>query len=83
MIKVEERERIRRAYFMEKKAIRRVAREYHHSRRVVREALKESAVPVYRRKQPVVTQSSSVRGEPVEPEIRKTGPIRRPVFLYF
>ena len=54
MIKVEERERIRRAYFIEKKTIRWIAREYRHSRMVVREAIKESAIPVYRRKQPVI-----------------------------
>ena len=54
MVGVEERERIRRAYFIEKKTIRWIAREYTHSRRVVREALKDSGVPVYRRKQPVV-----------------------------
>ncbi|MBI5116669.1 IS21 family transposase [Candidatus Poribacteria bacterium] len=52
MVKVEERERIRRAYFIEKKTIRWIAREYGHSRRVVRQALKESGIPVYRRKQP-------------------------------
>jgi len=54
MVGVEERERRRRAHFIEKKTIRWIAREYTHSRRVVREALKDSGVPVYRRKQPVV-----------------------------
>lgn len=54
MVGVEERERIRRAHFIEKKTIRRIARELGHSRRVVREAIKESTVPVYRRKQPYV-----------------------------
>lgn len=52
MVKVDERERMRRAYFIEKKTIRWIAREYRHSRRVVRQALKESGVPVYQRKQP-------------------------------
>jgi hypothetical protein len=54
MVGVEGRERIRRAYFIEKKTIRWIARECNHSLRVVREALKDSGVPVYRRKQPVV-----------------------------
>lgn len=54
MVGVEERGRIRRAYFIEKKSIRRIAREYRHNRRVMREALKDSGVPVYRRKRPSV-----------------------------
>lgn len=52
MVGVEEKERIRRAYYIEKKPIRRIARELGHSRRVVRQALKESGVAVYRRKRP-------------------------------
>ena len=52
MIGVEERERIRRAHYIEKKAIRRIAKELGHSRRVVRQALKESGIPVYQRKAP-------------------------------
>jgi transposase len=52
MVGVEERERIRRAYYIEKKTIRRIARELGHSRRVVRQALKESGIPVYQRRRP-------------------------------
>jgi DNA invertase Pin-like site-specific DNA recombinase len=44
MIKVEEVEKIRRAYFLDKMSIREVARTLHHSRRVVRRAI-ESAEP--------------------------------------
>jgi hypothetical protein len=44
MIKVEERERIRRAYFVEKKSIRQIARELRHSRDTVKKAV-ESAEP--------------------------------------
>ncbi|MBI5197071.1 MAG: IS21 family transposase [Nitrospirae bacterium] len=52
MVQVEERERIRRAHLIEKKTIRWIAREYGHSRRVVRQAIKDSGVPVYQRRQP-------------------------------
>jgi len=41
---VEDREKIRRAYFVEQKSIRQVAREYNCSRQLVREAI-ESAEP--------------------------------------
>ena len=44
MVSVEERERIRRAYFIEGMSIRAIARTFRHGRRVVREAL-ESAEP--------------------------------------
>ncbi|MHB8482040.1 MAG: IS21 family transposase [Nitrospiria bacterium] len=53
MVGVEERERIRRAYYVEKKGIKRIARELGHGRKVVRKAIKESGIPVYQRKQPV------------------------------
>jgi len=39
MIKVDEREQIRRAYYIEKKSIRQIAREQHHSRDTVRKAI--------------------------------------------
>jgi len=45
MIKVDERERIRRAYYIEEKSIRQIARELHHSREMVKAAI-ESAEPV-------------------------------------
>jgi len=44
MISVEDRERIRRAYFIEDKSIRQIARELRHSRKTVRKAI-ESAEP--------------------------------------
>lgn len=44
MIRVDERERIRRAYYIEGKSIRQIARELRHSRETVKEAL-ESAEP--------------------------------------
>lgn len=53
MVGVEERERIRRAYYIEKKGIKRIARELGHGRKVVRKAIKESGIPVYQRRQSV------------------------------
>lgn len=44
MVQVEDRERIRRAYFVEHKSIRQIARELQHSRETVSKAL-ESAEP--------------------------------------
>lgn len=52
MVGVEEKERIRRAHYIEKKPIRAIARELGHSRRVVRKALREGGVPIYRRRRP-------------------------------
>ena len=39
MIRVDEKERIRRAYFLQRKSIRQIARELHHSRKTVRKAI--------------------------------------------
>ena len=39
MIKVEDREKIRRAYFKEKKSQRQIARQLGHSRKTVRKAI--------------------------------------------
>ena len=39
MISVEERERVRRAYYLEHKSIRQVAREQGHSRKTVEKAI--------------------------------------------
>lgn len=44
MIKVDQREKIRRAYFIESKSIRQIARELRHSRDTVKQAI-ESAEP--------------------------------------
>jgi hypothetical protein len=41
MIIVEDYEAIRRAYYLEKKSIRQIAREQHHSRRTIRKALQQ------------------------------------------
>ncbi len=47
MISVDEREQIRRAYFIENKSIRRIARELGHSRKTVRKALESAEAPMY------------------------------------
>jgi transposase len=49
MVKVEEKERIRRAYFFQRKSIRQIAREFHHARRTVRKAIYDAAPPQYTR----------------------------------
>jgi len=52
MIKVEERERIRRAYYVEEKSIRQIARELHHSRATVRKAILAAEPAGYKLKKP-------------------------------
>ena len=49
MVKVDEKERIRRAYFLQRKSIREIARELHHARRTVRKAIYDPAPPHYTR----------------------------------
>jgi transposase len=52
MLTVDKKEAIRREHFLQKKSIRRIARELGYSRRTVRKALQDSDVPVYRRTAP-------------------------------
>jgi transposase len=52
MIKVEERERIRRAYYHEEKSIRQIAREMHHSRATVRKAIASAETDRYTLRKP-------------------------------
>jgi hypothetical protein len=49
---VDQREQIRRAYFIEGKSIRQIAREGHHDRGTVRKALRDAGPPHYTRSQP-------------------------------
>lgn len=49
MVKVDEKERIRRAYFLQRKSIRQIARELHHARRTVRKAIHDPSPPQYTR----------------------------------
>lgn len=47
MIKVDEKENIRRLYFIKRHSIRRIARENHYSRKTVRRAIADASVPEY------------------------------------
>jgi transposase-like protein len=45
VLTVDQREEIRRAYFVEGKSIRRIARERRHDRRTMRKALRDAGPP--------------------------------------
>ena len=47
MIKVDEKENIRRLYFIKRHSIRWIAREHHYSRKTVRKAISDASVPEY------------------------------------
>jgi len=49
MITVEDYEAIRRAYYLEKKSIRQIAKEQHHSRRTIRKAIQQAYPQPYLR----------------------------------
>ena len=48
MIQVEEKENIRRLYFIKRKSIRQIAEGNHYSRKTVRKAIADASVPEYR-----------------------------------
>ena len=52
MIKVDKIERIRRAYYVEGKSMRQIAREYHHSWHTVKKALASAEAGHYTLKEP-------------------------------
>jgi len=52
MITVNEKERIRRAYYIEGKSIRQIQRETGHHRETIRKALEDGAAPRYTRQEP-------------------------------
>lgn len=52
MVPVEERERIRRAYFIEGMSIREIARTFHHRRQLVREAIQSPGPGQYEMRKP-------------------------------
>ncbi len=52
MIKVDKIERIRRAYYMEGKSMRQIAREYHHSWHTVKKAIASAEAGSYTLKEP-------------------------------
>jgi len=47
MIQVDEKETIRRLYFIQRHSIREIARELHHSRKTVKKAIADASVPEY------------------------------------
>ena len=51
MLKVEDYEKIRRAYYLEQKSIRQIAREQGHSRKTVEKALKGGGPQPYQRQE--------------------------------
>ena len=50
MIKVEDKERIRRAYYVEKKSIRQISRELNYARQTVRKAIQSAEPEKYKLK---------------------------------
>ena len=53
MITVEDKEEIRRLFYLEHRSIRWIARTLGHSRKTVRKALGDASAPVYQRKEPM------------------------------
>jgi len=47
MIQVNEKETIRRRYFIKRHSARRIAREWQHSRKTVKKAILDSGIPEY------------------------------------
>lgn len=52
MITVDLKERIKRAFFLQRKSVRQISREFKHSRKTVRKAITGSGVPVYLQHEP-------------------------------
>jgi len=52
MITVDQKEIIRREYFIKRKSMRQIAREFHHSRKTIHKALMDPGIPVYSRHKP-------------------------------
>ena len=48
MIKVDQKETLRRFYFIKRHSIRQIAEEFHRSRKTVRKAIADASVPQYR-----------------------------------
>src|SRR4030042_2724698 len=52
MITVDQKEIIRREYFLNRKSMREIAKELHHSRKTIRKAIYDPGVPEYKRSFP-------------------------------
>ena len=57
MITVDQKEFIRREYFINRKSMRQIARELHHSRKTIRKAIYDPGIPVYKRSRPAPKRS--------------------------
>src|SRR4030042_295391 len=49
MITVDQKEIIRREYFLNRKSMRQIAKELHHGRTTIRKAIYDPGIPTYRR----------------------------------
>ena len=47
MIQVDEKETIRRLFFIQRYSIREISKELHHSRKTVRKAIRDASMPKY------------------------------------
>jgi hypothetical protein len=52
MITVDQKEIIRREYFLNRKSMRQIAKERHHGRKTIRKAIYDPGIPVYKRRSP-------------------------------
>lgn len=59
MITVEDKEEIRRLYYLEHKSVRWIARRLGHSRKTVRKALADASPPAYQRREPRLSPKMS------------------------
>ncbi len=49
---MDQKEIIRREYFIKRKSMREIAREFRHSRKTIHKAIMDPGIPVYTRKKP-------------------------------
>src|SRR5208283_5143678 len=57
MITVDQKEIIRREYFLNRKSMREIAKELHHSRKTVRKAIYDPGIPTYKRSVPALKRT--------------------------
>ena len=81
MITVDQKEIIRREYFLNRKSMREIARELHHSRKTIRKAIYDPGIPVYKRSQPAPKRSIGPYVEVIQQWLAEDK--QRPVKLIF
>jgi transposase len=57
MIRVDQKEIIRREYFLKRKSMREIAKELHHGRATIRKAIYDPGIPIYKRSVPAPKRS--------------------------